>query len=1017
MGNIPIGRMSPLTATALLSIALAFLFELPPFGDRWRWRQMASVLALATLLFSVAVLLSYGAGAPLLYGSAVIPVAALTAASLALLSCGVLIAAGPDSWLISLLGTRSIVPVASPSAWFVRGPLTAFLVLALTIGAAGFFYLRRQIAESRQTAVNELSAIADLKVGQIANWYRDRMEDAAEVIDLPAIRAQARDILAGSANPQAQRDFSESMEHIQLHTRCQVLILYDALGRPRLSVPASVSPKAVSHEEDFQAALHATGVVITDLYRNHDDGRDVHLDVWIPIGAKPDVALAEGVLLLRVDPHEFLYPLVQSWPTVSRTAETFILRREGNDVVYLNDLRHGSHTALSLHLPIDQHPDSPEAMAVMGREGVVEGRDYRSVPVLAALRHIPGTPWFMVAKVDHDEIYAPLRERAWTTGILLFALLLAAALGVNMLERQRDAQWLQRQLATERQRQALAERFLYLTKQANDIIMLTDQDWRILEANDRALQAYGYSLEEFQRLNAWDLRVPGARAELDRQTNQMRSEDGIVFETVHQRKDGSTFPIESSIRAVEIEGRTYHQAIIRDITERKQAEEELKNHRDHLEELVQQRTTEIQHVNERLQKEIEERRRAEKQMMIFRRFTDASGQGLGMATLDGTITYVNSTLCRFLDEENPEDAYKKKFPQYYPERMRERLQGEILPTVLSEGQWVGELALISARGRLTPTIENFFLIRDEAGTPLCFADVITDITERKNAEAALQEYSERLEEMVQQRTAELVKANAQLRGEITQRKRAEEEIRTLNAELEQRVRERTAQLEAANEELAAFSYSVSHDLQAPLRAIDGFSALLLDRYTERLDAQGQHYLQRVREGATHMAQLIQALLGLSRVTRTEMRWREVDLSALAQTVAAELRAADPSRAVEFIIAPGVRAHGDPGLLRAVLDNLLRNAWKYTSKHATARIEFGCMAKEGQPAYFVRDDGAGFDMAYVDKLFGAFQRLHAKEEFEGAGIGLATVQRIIHRHGGRVWAEGAVEQGATVYFTL
>lgn len=250
-----------------------------------------------------------------------------------------------------------------------------------------------------------------------------------------------------------------------------------------------------------------------------------------------------------------------------------------------------------------------------------------------------------------------------------------------------------------------------------------------------------------------------------------------------------------------------------------------------------------------------------------------------------------------------------------------------------------------------------------------------------------------------------------------ERKRAADEIRRLNAELERQVRERTAEFEAANRELADFCYSVSHDLRAPLRAINGFGALLLKDYAGQFDARGQHYLQRMRESATAMAQLIDDLLSLARLARAEMRWQEVDLSALAQAAAAELRATHPSRSVEFVIAPGVRGRGDAHLLRVVLDNLLGNAWKYASKHATARIEFGCTEMDGQPVYFVRDDGAGFEMAYTNKLFGAFQRLHSTEEFEGTGIGLATVQRVIQRHGGRVWAEGAVEQGATFYFTL
>ncbi|MCL5027080.1 MAG: PAS domain S-box protein [Chloroflexi bacterium] len=249
--------------------------------------------------------------------------------------------------------------------------------------------------------------------------------------------------------------------------------------------------------------------------------------------------------------------------------------------------------------------------------------------------------------------------------------------------------------------------------------------------------------------------------------------------------------------------------------------------------------------------------------------------------------------------------------------------------------------------------------------------------------------------------------------DITERRRAEEEVRGLNADLLRRA----AEIDAINKELESFSYSVSHDLRAPLRSIDGFSQALLEDYADKLDEQGKQYLQWVRTASQDMAELIDDLLTLSRINRGEMRREKVDLSGLARTIAAQLRKGQPERQVDFVIAKGLTADGDPRLLRLAMENLLENAWKFTSKHQRARIELGACEHEGKPAYFVRDDGAGFDMAYADKLFGAFQRLHSQSDFDGTGIGLATVQRIIHRHGGQVWAEGEVEKGATFCFTL
>jgi len=246
---------------------------------------------------------------------------------------------------------------------------------------------------------------------------------------------------------------------------------------------------------------------------------------------------------------------------------------------------------------------------------------------------------------------------------------------------------------------------------------------------------------------------------------------------------------------------------------------------------------------------------------------------------------------------------------------------------------------------------------------------------------------------------------------------AHNQISSLNQDLERRVEQRTAQLQEANKELASFSYSVSHDLRAPLRGIDGFAHALEEDYGDRMDDTGKDYLARVRTAAVRMGELIDDLLKLSQIARTEMGRERVDLSALARTVAGELQKRDPQRQVQWEIADGLSAEGDARLMRVALENLLGNAWKFTGKRPQAKIEFGRTQCDGQTVFYVRDNGAGFDMGYVGKLFGAFQRLHNDEEFEGTGIGLATVQRIVNRHGGRVWAEGAVDKGATIYLTL
>jgi signal transduction histidine kinase len=270
---------------------------------------------------------------------------------------------------------------------------------------------------------------------------------------------------------------------------------------------------------------------------------------------------------------------------------------------------------------------------------------------------------------------------------------------------------------------------------------------------------------------------------------------------------------------------------------------------------------------------------------------------------------------------------------------------------------------------------------------------------------------------IERRTAELEVSNRALADQIAERTRAEQRVSQLNAELEDRVAERTAQLEAANRELEAFSYSVSHDLRAPLRAIDGFSQALVEDFPDDVPEEARRYLARIRHGTARMGQLIEDLLNLSRLSRGTLVRTEVDVTEMARQIVEELRQHEPARQVEVSVWDRMEAQAEAPLLRAALANLIGNAWKFTSRVEHPRIEVGAMRDGARRVYFVRDNGAGFDPKFSDKLFVPFQRLHGTHEFSGTGIGLATVQRIVHRHGGRIWADAQVGRGAAFYFTL
>lgn len=412
---------------------------------------------------------------------------------------------------------------------------------------------------------------------------------------------------------------------------------------------------------------------------------------------------------------------------------------------------------------------------------------------------------------------------------------------------------------------------------------------------------------------------------------------------------------------------------VQDITERKRIEEALKVLNDTLEQRIAERTAALVKANNELKVEITERKRAEEELRKLFNAVEQSSCSIVITDREGNIEYVNPKFVRITGYA-PEEVIGQN-PRVLKSGEKPSEEYKYLwDTITAGGEWEGEFHNKKKNGELYWEYASISPIRNPAGAITHFVAIKEDITERKRTEEALRKQRDHLEFL-------------------------------------------TNRLAAANKELEAFCYSVSHDLRAPLRGIDGFSKALMEDYSDKLDAQGKNYLRRVCAASNYMGQLIDDLLNLSRITRSEMSCKKVDLSALAKKIMSELLETEPGRQADFVIAEKLIVNGDPRLLQIALKNLLSNAWKFTRKRPRARIELGVMQHEGKTVYFVRDNGAGFDMAFVNKLFGAFQRLHSATEFEGTGIGLATVQRIIHRHGGQIWAEGAVDQGATFYFTI
>jgi two-component system, cell cycle sensor histidine kinase and response regulator CckA len=921
-----------------------------------------------------------------------------------------------------------------------------FLLLAGAISGVAWRFHSSQKAALEREVRNQLLSIADMRVKQLGEWHAEQYGHARMILANRLLLEGLRRYVRG---PRRESD------------RAAIVAWMESLGRERHFAGVNLTDTAanvvLSSGVKFGDRNHLAGLALATVrdggikltdFHSESSGA-IHLGLNFALRMPGDPA-PFGSLLLGIDPADYLYPALRTWPVPSATAETLLARRDGNDALFLNTVRHRAAPALSLRIPLTR-TDEPAVRAVLGIEGAFEGVDYRGVPVYSATRRVPGSDWFLVAKIDSGEVLAPLVRRSEVLGALALSLIVAAGILVMLLWRRQQLGFYRAQYLAEMRRQALLGHYDYLTRFANDIILLIDAEDRIIEVNDRAAAAYGYTREELLQMRMVELRAPGERESYRRQIVELRDRDSLVVESAHQRRDGTVFPVEASIRKIETGGRVFRQSIVRDISERKRAEAELAS-----------------------------------SMLLFRGTFEQAAVGMNHVALDGRFLRVNQRWCELSGYSEEEAASLTWTDLTHPDDRQDN-------SALTEQLLRGDVSTASMQkrylrkdGSLVWVWLTISVLRSPEGEPLHFIGVVEDITERQRVQEALRESEERFRVLVEnapdgiavieksrfrylnpaaarlfgvESASELVGARAEDRvhpddrAMVQQRNEQVElgrpagrlertyirtdgsqfpaEASAVPIEWDQRPaallffhdiseRHRT-QAERARleqqllqaqkmESIGRLAGGVSHDFNNLLTVINGYCDMLLQRTRPGDPARDE--LEEIRAAGERAAALTQQLLAFSRKQTAEPKPTDIngvveeDFKMLRRLIGEDTRIEmrlDPSIGLVLV---------DRGQMHQVLMNLTVNARDAMTGGGAITISTcgACVAEDEAPpqgelepgryvVLSVQDTGIGMDEATLSKIFDPF--FTTKPSGTGTGLGLSTVYGIARQSGGCV----------------
>jgi len=946
-----------------------------------------------------------------------------------------------------------------PAPWAV---LALFLVITICSIIAGIFYYNYQKKSLLTEKQQELSAISYLKIRQITQWRLERINDGKFLGENILLVREFSEFLKNPTGLTLRKNIIQSLKSLTENFDYKNALLIEKSGNVRLAYPEEDTLIGDHLKQLLPGIIKQRENVLTDLHKVNRISF-VHLDLVVPlIDHTMNDTLVLGLLALRVDPRQVLYPLIESWPTPSKSAETLLLRREGDEIVYLNELRHLKNSELILKKPVSSMK-LPAALAVHGITGTIDGVDYRNVPVVAAMNKIPGTQWYMVAKMDREEILSALTNQMKMIVIMLILVILTSGSILALIIRNQRVIFYREKYEGELDHLALVKHFDYILKFANDIILLIDNDLTIVEANDRALDFYQYTRDEFIGMKVERIRAPETLLQLQTALKNLNDNESATFETIHMRKDNSTFPVEVSSRVVMIEGSKYYQTIGRDITERKRIENTLKESEDR-----------------------------------FRKIFEESPFSMLMTGKDFGIIRANISFCKLIgyhEEELKSFTFRNfthpeyidndeisllrliagELPVYHTEKRYIRKDGSIIwgSTTVSiirdknedvqfflvmieditlqkkaSAELDNSVSLLKAAFEST---EDGLLVVDESGKTVQYNQKFTEMwkipreillpgednklldyvkSELVDPETFLDnvkqlyskpdETSFDLLEFRDKRYFERYSQPQKINGisvgrvwsfrDITKRKRTEADLISAKEKAEESDRLKTA-----------FLHNVSHEIRTPMNAIIGFSTLLNE--PDLSEEERRQYIDIIFQSGSQLLSIINDIVDIANVEsgQAKVNLTEFNLNSKLKKLNEQFSIIGKQNNIKINLSMSLPddasvINTDSTKLIQILSNLISNSVKFTKN---GQIDFGYVLKDEFLEFFVIDTGIGIATEYHSRIFDRFFQIDntVSRQYSGTGLGLSICKGYVDILGGVIKVESKSGKGTKFLFTI